>query len=133
MRIHRVYCPDISSNDREVVIEGQAASHLLRVLRIKTEQPIILFDGMGTEFQASIKITGRNRLTATIKSHANISRESPLNIHLVQGISRGERMDWVLQKATELGVTRITPVYTVRSVVALDEKRLKNWQVACSL
>ena len=101
-------------------------------LRVKTNQPITLFDGHGKEYQTVVTEINRKYLILQINSCQEINRESPLSITLIQGISRGERMDWVLQKATELGVSNIMPAYTKRSMVSLNEKRLQSrmshWQ-----
>lgn len=132
MRTHRVYFPELSTDDNEVVISGQTFIHLTRVLRVKPGQQLIIFDGQGIEYQATITTVERKSITVSILSSETVSRESPLSITLVQGISRGERMDWLLQKATELGVCRIMPSYTKRSMVVLDDKRLQSrmlhWQ-----
>jgi 16S rRNA (uracil1498-N3)-methyltransferase len=132
MRIPRVYLSDISPDTNEVTISGQTGTHLIKVLRVKNGHPVTLFDGRGTEYQAVITEVKRHHITLQINSFKRVSRESPLSITLVQGISRGERMDWVLQKATELGVCHIMPIYTNRSMVSLDEKRLSSrmshWQ-----
>lgn len=126
MRIPRVYFPEIPVDDDEVVISGQAGSHLSKVLRLKTGHRVTLFNGCDSEYQATVTKVDRHSIALRIDSHTQVSRESPLSITLVQGISRGERMDWVLQKATELGVSNILPAYTKRSMVILDEKRLQS-------
>jgi len=132
MRTHRVYFPELSAGVNEVVISGQTFTHLTRVLRVKPGQQLIIFDGRGIEYQATVTTVERKSITVSILSSETVNRESPLSITLVQGISRGERMDWLLQKATELGVSRIMPTYTKRSVVVLDDKRLQSrmlhWQ-----
>lgn len=132
MRTHRVYCPQLSSSSAELSIDGQAAKHLINVLRIKPGQPVVLFDGNGTEYQTRVIDVGRQNVIAELISADKLSRESPLAITLVQGLCRSERMDWLLQKATELGVSNILPVNTQRSVVRLDAKRVKSrlahWQ-----
>jgi len=132
MRTPRVYTPDIPSDSNEITIDGQAYTHLVKVLRVKTSHLITLFDGHSKECQAVITEVNRKSLTLKINSCQEIDRESPLSITLIQGISRGERMAWVLQKATELGVSNIMPAYTKRSMVSLNEKRLQSrmshWQ-----
>jgi 16S rRNA (uracil1498-N3)-methyltransferase len=132
MRIHRVYWPQPANTAGEIEIQGQTARHLIRVLRSKTGQQIILFDGQGAEYLATVTAVSRQQVTASISSTTTVDRESPVSVTLIQGISRGERMDWLLQKATELGVHQVIPVYTRRSVVRLDNKRLKSrmahWQ-----
>ena len=89
----------------------RAAGHLDR---------LAVFDGTGTEFSAIIATIAGKTVTVTLEEQIATGTESPLRITLIQGISRGERMDWVMQKATELGVANIAPVVTARSVVKLD-------------
>ena len=110
-------------NGAEIVLEGDRARYLGRVLRLRVADDVIVFNGTGPQWQATI--TGMTKSTATLMlgDSTDAVAESPLKIHLVQGISRGERMDYVVQKATELGVKRITPVLTEYGVVKLDEKR----------
>ena len=132
MRAPRIYVPDLDISRDTVRIDGQAAKHLLQVLRTKPGQQIILFDGSGTESLATVTAVERQTICANINSSHTQNRESNIRITLVQGISRGERMDWTLQKATELGVARIMPVFSQRSMVKLDGKRLlsrmQHWQ-----
>jgi 16S rRNA (uracil1498-N3)-methyltransferase len=91
-----------------------------------------LFDGRGGEYGARIAGFRKDAVHVEVREHRDIERESALDLTLAQGISRGERMDWVMQKATELGVRRIVPVLTERSVVKLDErqseKKLQHWR-----
>ncbi|OYY74371.1 MAG: 16S rRNA (uracil(1498)-N(3))-methyltransferase [Gammaproteobacteria bacterium 28-57-27] len=96
--------------------------YMERVLRLKPGHSITLFNGQGGQFNAEFQGNGRVQLL----DFASIERESPLSIHLIQGISKGERMDVTLQKATELGASRISPVTTERSVVRLDEERAER-------
>jgi 16S rRNA (uracil1498-N3)-methyltransferase len=110
-------------NDADIVLEGDRARYLGRVLRLSVGDAITLFDGTGPEWSASIEGMSKNSATLHVGESHEANTESPLRIHLVQGISRGERMDYVVQKATELGVKRITPVLTAYGVVKLDDKR----------
>jgi 16S rRNA (uracil1498-N3)-methyltransferase len=132
MRVPRIYIPDITPAEDIVLLDGQAARHLIKVLRVTTEQPLILFDGSGTEYNAVVVETGTSSLKVQLLSTDSINRESGLCITLVQAISRGDRMDWLLQKTTELGVSNIYPVFSKRSMVKLDKKRLQtrmqHWQ-----
>jgi 16S rRNA (uracil1498-N3)-methyltransferase len=93
---------------------------------------LVLFNGDGNEYRAEITRTHRNHAWVSILGSQVIDRESPLTITLCQGISRGERMDYTIQKAVELGVTTIVPVFTERGAVQLKgdrlDKRLKHWQ-----
>jgi 16S rRNA (uracil1498-N3)-methyltransferase len=109
-----------------------AATHVARVLRLGAGDPITLFDGTGMDFPATIVSAGKRGVTVTVSAGVPVARESPLAITLLQGIGRGPRMDLVLQKATELGVTAIRPLTTLRTVVRLDAERLEarhqHWQ-----
>ena len=131
MRNTRIYHPDELATGQEVELEAQASTHLTRVLRAKEQMPVTLFDGSGSEYAAHIIKIQRNRTWVRIKSVETISRESPLDISLAQGISRGERMDYTIQKAVELGVSRIIPLFTERSIARLKpdrlHKRQKHW------
>lgn len=132
MRLTRVHCATPLSQDGEATLPDAAATHVTRVLRLRVGDRLAVFDGRGSEHQAEIAaITGgtvRVRLLEKIAGRP----ESPLEVTLVQCISRGERMDWTLQKATELGVTAIAPVLCARSVVRLDAgqagAKLRHWQ-----
>jgi 16S rRNA (uracil1498-N3)-methyltransferase len=132
MRLTRVYVDARLKAGEELALPHAAAQHLGRVLRLDTGGPVTLFDGAGGEFDAVITATGRGTMTVRVGAHRDIERESPLAVTLLQGISRGEKMDLILQKATELGVTRIVPVAMTRSTVRLDEKgaasKLDHWR-----
>ena len=119
-------------NGSELVLEGDRARYLGRALRLAVGDDISVFNGEGGEWSAGIDAMTKSTVTLSIGAQAESETESALKIHLVQGISRGERMDFVVQKATELGVKRITPVLTEYGVVKLDaaraEKRRDHWQ-----
>lgn len=119
-------------NGAEAVVEGDRARYLGRVLRLRVGDELAVFDGAGTEWSATVAAMTRSSATLELGDTHETQTESPLEIHLVQGISRGERMDFVMQKATELGVARITPVLTEYGVVKLDEqratKRREHWE-----
>lgn len=119
-------------NGGELLLEGDRARYLGRVLRLAVGAEISVFNGEGSEWSATISSMTKSTATLRIGASHEAGSESPLKIHLVQGISRGERMDFVVQKATELGVKRITPVLTEYGVVKLDatraEKRRDHWQ-----
>ncbi|HER19729.1 MAG TPA: 16S rRNA (uracil(1498)-N(3))-methyltransferase [Chromatiales bacterium] len=122
MRIPRVFVDLPLAAGREVALPKEARQHMERVLRLKPGHPVIAFNGQGGQFSAELLGGGSLRLLAFEDS----SSESPLPVRLIQGISKGERMDVTLQKATELGATRISPVTTGRSVVKLDEERAER-------
>ncbi|MDH5191960.1 MAG: 16S rRNA (uracil(1498)-N(3))-methyltransferase [Gammaproteobacteria bacterium] len=131
MRIPRLYLHQTINSGDTITLDDNTANHSVRVLRLKENAPVILFNGEGGEFEATIE-TIKKEVTVKVGRFIDINRESPLRIHLVQGISRGERMDYTIQKAVELGITEITPVITDRCVVKLTaeraQKRLDHWQ-----
>ena len=105
---------------------------MLRVLRLRRGDELVVFDGSGSDYAAEITDLGRNDVTVRVGAAREVHSESPLAITLLQGVCRGPRMDTVIQKATELGVSRIRPVLTERSVVRLDDERAdrkqEHWQ-----
>jgi 16S rRNA (uracil1498-N3)-methyltransferase len=132
MRLTRVFVDQALVSGAEAVLPDAAAYHVVRVLRLRAGAPLVLFDGSGADFRGDIVAVEGDRVRVSVGERAAGLRESPLAITLVQAVSRGERMDWTLQKATELGVKRIQPVLSARSVVRLDEqqgaKKLRHWQ-----
>ncbi len=115
-----------------VKLPAWAAAHALRVLRLKSGDAVTLFNGDGHEYPARLVTAGIRDVRAEVASRASPARESPLQITLIQALARGEKMDWIVQKATESGTARIVPVTTERSEVKLDaargEKRLEHWR-----
>jgi len=132
MRLNRVYAAQPLATGAEVTLPEAAAYHVARVLRLRPGAALALFDGAGGEFHGEIVAVEGDQVRVRVGARAAALRESPLGITLVQGVSRSERMDWTLQKATELGVRCIQPVLAARSVVRLDErqaeKKLRHWQ-----
>lgn len=132
MRLRRVHVPSPLQTGTRMLLEGSAASHIARVLRLKAGDPLTLFDGSGGEYSARIEELGKDAVTVSVLEQHAIERESPLPLTLAQGVSRGERMDWIIQKATELGAWRIVPLLTERSVVRLDprqaERKIQHWR-----
>jgi 16S rRNA (uracil1498-N3)-methyltransferase len=132
MRLTRVYVGTPVTPGKPLVVEGTAANHITRVLRLRSGEALTVFDGSGGEFGARIEEFRKESVILSVEEHRKVERESPLSLTLAQGISRGERMDWIIQKATELGVSRIVPVSTKRSVVRLDERqaerKLQHWR-----
>jgi 16S rRNA (uracil1498-N3)-methyltransferase len=131
MRIIRSYISDSLHIGQELVLSELATNHLVRVLRLGADDYCVLFNGDGYDYQARItSVAKRGAGVEIISSHA-VTNESPVHITLVQGIARGEKMDWILQKATELGVQRIVPVITDRTEVKLDsersDKKMNHW------
>jgi 16S rRNA (uracil1498-N3)-methyltransferase len=133
MRIPRFYLPADYQPGLVVALNKEQSHYALTVLRLKNGHQLQVFDGQGQQAEAQLQVI--NRREAHVQLGEQISRpgcESPLNTLLLQGISRGERMDYSLQKAVELGVTSIQPVFTERCEVRLDEekseKRRQQWQ-----
>ncbi len=128
----RLFVSGALINDAEVELDEDRARYLGKVLRARVGDPVTLFNGEGPEWACTVQSIHKNRVVIRVGSSVDAGTESPLKIHLVQGISRGERMDFVVQKATELGVKRITPVLTEYGVVKLSgdraEKRREHWQ-----
>ena len=123
MRLTRVYVEETLNAGRPCVVSGPAANHIMRVLRLRDGDALTLFDGRGGEYGGRINGFRKDSVQVDVQEHRPLERESSLELSLIQGISRGERMDWVMQKATELGVQRILPVFTERSMVKLDERQ----------
>ncbi|HVN44899.1 MAG TPA: 16S rRNA (uracil(1498)-N(3))-methyltransferase [Steroidobacteraceae bacterium] len=123
MRLTRVYLDAALEPGASVTLPASAAGHLTRVLRLKAGAAVTVFNGRGGEYAATITRLRGSAVTLTVGEHVPIERESPFPLTLAQGVSRGERMDLVVQKATELGVSRLVPVLTERSVVRLDEEQ----------
>ena len=128
----RLFVSDRLFNGAVIELSGDRARYLGKVLRARQGDHVTLFNGEGPEWSATIREFSKNHIALTIGESSDPGTESSLKIHLVQGISRGERMDLVVQKATELGVKRITPVLTEYGVVKLSgeraEKRREHWQ-----
>ena len=132
MRHSRVYTPQRLVLSGTVELDGPASHYLLRVLRLSAGDPVTLFNGDGRDYLGEICQAQRRCAQIRILDSKVPRNESPLKITLVQAISRGERMDYSLQKATELGVFCVQPVTSCRVEVRLDEKRqakrLAHWQ-----
>ena len=131
MRLTRVFVEQKLVSGKGVGLPEQAGLHLTRVLRLEPGTPITLFDGNGGEYAGTLERDGKT-WWAKVGAHDPVERESPLDITLLQGVARGERMDLIVQKATELGVARIVTVLAERSVVKVDEKqrnrKREHWQ-----
>lgn len=132
MRLTRVFVDEHLAIGQRLTVEGSAGNHIVRVLRSRVGDELTIFNGRGGEYGASIDEIRRDTVRVCVREHRNEERESAFELTLAQGISRGERMDWVVQKATELGVTRIVPLFTERSMVHLDEKqaakKVQHWR-----
>ena len=131
MRIPRIFTDQPLHCGNEILLPEQAGEHVARVLRLERGHPLILFNGDGRECDARLGTLAKRSVTAEITDVRDVDRESSLQLTLAQSIARGEKMDWILQKATELGVARIVPLVTERTEVKLDEdraeRRLAHW------
>ena len=132
MRLIRVHVDATLAEGARVSLTGPAAAHLRRVLRLEAGADVTLFNGDGWDYPSRIAGFGSGSVEMAVLGRSAARAESPLAVTLVQGIARGERMDIVVQKATELGVAAIVPVATARSVVRLDrdtcERKLAHWR-----
>ncbi|MDH3614773.1 MAG: 16S rRNA (uracil(1498)-N(3))-methyltransferase [Gammaproteobacteria bacterium] len=132
MALTRLFIDDELRSGQELRLDSEQARYIGRVLRLRIGDQLTVFNGQGGEFCAHAKSITRNAAILLLGEHSDSGTESALKMHLVQGISRGERMDFVIQKATELGVKRISPVHTAYGVVKLDAeraaKRRDHWQ-----
>ncbi len=132
MRIPRIYQPGVIPLQQDFSLAEDGANHIGRVLRMQADDELCLFNGDGKNYQAVITAVEKKQLVVKVISASDNLVESPLRLHLGQGISRGDRMDFVIQKAVELGVTEITPLFTERCGVKLDAERLakrtEQWQ-----
>lgn len=118
--------------DERICLNASASHHLARVLRASVGEELILFNGMGGEYVAIITDINKKSVTVELKQFIASDVESPVQLYLAQGIARGEKMDFIMQKAVELGVNKIFPLITERCNVRLDAereaKRLQHWQ-----
>jgi len=135
MREIRVHVDSALEPGRRVTLGNQVAQHVTKVLRLRDGARLTVFDGRGGEHHATLRLSGREAIIE-VGEHQLIERESPLRLSLLQALARGERMDLVIQKATELGAHRIIPFAAARSVVQLDsdrgDKRTHHWRAVAA-
>ncbi len=136
MRNIRLHIDQPLSVGAELALPAQASEHAVRVLRLAAGDPLTLFNGDGCDYPATILAAGKREVTVRIHGKRDLENESPLRLTLAQGVARGDKMDLIVQKATELGVWRIVPLLTERSEVKLDasrsEKRLAHWRAVAA-
>lgn len=129
---NRFYCPSNLALGAIVKLPDAAAIHAVRVLRMAVGDEAILFNGDGFDYACKLTLVKKSEVLAKIIASNRVTNESPLAITLLQGISSGDRMDYTIQKAVELGVKHIQPLATERSVVKLSQdrliKRITHWQ-----
>ncbi len=132
MSSHRFFVSQDLHLKDELDLEQSVSRHIMSSLRLGIGTPITLFNGSGGEYAAHITRLSGKRVTVQIETYLGLNRESDLNIHLGIVLSRGDRMDYAIQKVTELGVTRITPLHSERCTVKLDsdraDKKLVHWR-----
>lgn len=132
MRVSRLYVPLPLAQNEQVELDNDSGHYVRTVLRLKKDDPIILFNGKGGEYCCALSEVSRKTVLVSVKSWSDRSVESPLSVTLGLGVSRGDRMDLSVQKAVELGANRITPLITERCVVQFKgEKKLQrllHWQ-----
>ncbi len=131
-RVPRLYIGADLQPHSTLELPDDAAHHAARVLRLREGDAVVLFDGRGGEYDAHLSLPGRGRAVAQTGERRDVERESPLAVTLVQGVSSGDRMDYTVQKAVELGVAAIHPVFSSKSVVRLsserEAKKLAHWR-----
>lgn len=137
MRTIRIHVDMPLATGRDIVLPTQAGEHVARVLRLEVGAPVVLFSGSdGMEYDATLASVGKREVVAAVGEGRVVGNESPLALTLAQGVARGEKMDLIVQKATELGIARIVPILTERSEVKLDaaraEKRLIHWRAVAA-
>jgi len=126
VRLTRLYVDAGLAAGAPLTLPAEAAAHVARVLRGRSGDAIVLFNGDGREFDAVIDTVRGAHVEVAVTGVRGVDRESPLALTLLQCVPRGDRMDWIVQKATELGVARIVPVASERSVVRLDGKQAES-------
>lgn len=132
MRISRLHVADSLNVGGRVELDDDAAHYVRSVLRLKQDQSIVLFNGRGGEYLCRFSEVSRKSVRVEIEQYIDRDVESPLSVKLGLGISRGDRMDWAVQKAVELGVTSLTPLVTERCVIKFNDdkkqQRQQHWQ-----
>lgn len=120
--IARFYCPIPLQSGRSLTLPPEAAHHALRVLRLRSGDELVLFDGLGGEYPGRV-VEAKGIVRVALEEKRDMEREAPLALTLVQALPAGDKMDWVVQKAVELGAAAIQPVQAKRSVVRLAGER----------
>jgi len=127
----RIFCPEALHSGAALSLPPGAARHV-QVLRLQPGDGITLFDGHGGEYAAAVTRMGRSTVDVEVGAHQAVEREAPVAVHLALGIPANERMDWLVEKATELGAASITPLISARSVLRLGgeraDRKQAHWQ-----
>ncbi|MDQ8035266.1 16S rRNA (uracil(1498)-N(3))-methyltransferase [Bordetella genomosp. 1] len=131
MSTPRFYCETPLAPNTEIALPEALAHHAARVLRLRDGAPLVLFDGQGGEYPGTLRIDGK-AACALLGAHLPREAELPGRVTLVQGLPSGDKMDWVIEKAVELGAARVVPVAAQRSVLQLSgarlDKRVQHWR-----
>ena len=132
MKLSRFYQTSPMNIGEELELSPENHRHAVQVLRLKKAEPLIMFNGDGGEYYASLTLVDKRNSKALIESYDPVDRESPLNICLALAMIKPDKMDFAIQKATELGVHSIQPLYTQRSVIKIKanrlEKKMQHWR-----
>ncbi|MDZ4348157.1 MAG: 16S rRNA (uracil(1498)-N(3))-methyltransferase [Xanthomonadaceae bacterium] len=132
MRLTRIHVDHPLAVGQSLALPEAASQHLIRVLRLGVGDECVLFNGDGFDYRAVLESAAKKSVTARLAARERVACESPLRVVLAQALARGEKMDWVLQKATELGVAAIAPIITEHTEVRLDaergERRMSHWR-----
>lgn len=132
MRIPRIYIEQTLTAGAEVKLDSQAGNHVARVLRMQPGHKLVLFNGDGADYAAELTQTDKRNVVVRVDEASSATPESPLHVTLGQVVSRGERMDFAIQKSVELGANKIVPLISERCEVRLqgdrEDKRLRRWQ-----
>ena len=132
MRTTRIFVDLELTVGQTLILPAAPSAHILKVLRLRPGTTLTLFNGRGGEFAAELQGSSKTGAEVKVSAHENVERESPLHLTLLQGVARGERMDFIVQKATELGVQRIVPLSCEFSVVRLEaaalRRRVEHWR-----
>ena len=128
----RFYCQIPLAAGEEIALPEAAARHAVRALRLQTGEAITLFNGEGGEYPGTIASIEKDAVRVTLAAHSHAERESGLDVTLVQALAASDKMDWIVQKAVELGVTRVQPMLARHCVLRLEgeraERRVAHWQ-----
>lgn len=132
MQKHRFHAHISQTSDLQILLDADEAHHLSRVLRLSVGQTVFVFDGEGREWECEIASVGKHEAALGVVRQLTNEVESPLRLTLAQALVKGDKFDWIVQKATELGVTRIVPLVTehceVRRVEERAEQKLERWR-----
>ncbi|NVJ59111.1 MAG: 16S rRNA (uracil(1498)-N(3))-methyltransferase [Gammaproteobacteria bacterium] len=131
-RLNRIFLDQSIEVEKEIDLPAEAVRHLSTVLKIRENDEIVLFNNTAAEYLARVVLSAKRQVKVIVCEARDVNVESPLTIHLVQAVARGEKMDWIIQKSVELGVSEITPMFSERTGVKLSQdrltKKLEHWQ-----